>query len=185
MKTLCALILLSCAPSILVADETAKKLTVSVPGGATLEAVAPAGWSLTKIQVDPTARPTLLLDAPHHDATLQITFFIDTVGELATKENVASRVASRAKWQYLIGSLEKKITLETLDVPGAICVYAQFTDAGIEGKKEKLGPFKVVATGVIKFGNTIGTITLLGNSFDDKAFQIGKVFLKTGLTVHK
>jgi hypothetical protein len=185
MRCLFALTLLACAATAFAAEETAKKATISVPGGATLEAVAPAGWSLVKIQPDPTFRPTILLESPDHDAKLQVTFFVDTVGELATKDKVEDRVASRAKWQYLIGSMEKKITLQTLDVPGALCVYAQFTDAGMEGKKEKLGPYKVVATGVIKFGNTIGTITLLGNSFDDKAYQMGKDFLKSGLTVHK
>ena len=185
MNRLFAVVLLGCAATAWAADEEAAKKTVAIPGGATLEVAAPEGWSLRVIQPDPKLPPTIRLKSAKREANLQVTFFIDKVGSLGTKDKLSDMVEAAAKQQYLIGSVEKKVTVQFLDSPNAICAYAEFTDADLVGKEAKLGQYKVVATGIIKFGDTIGVVTLLGNSFDDPAYQAAKGFLKSGLTVRK
>ncbi len=186
MKRLPILLVLGVVYPAFAADEPAPtKATISVPGGATLEVTAPDGWTLRTFQPDPTLPPTIRLRAPEKKATLQVSFFVDTVGELATKDKVEDRAAARARWQYLIGSTDKKVTLQTIESSGELCVYAELSGDRMEGKQAKLGSDNVVATGLIKFGRTIGVVNLLGSSFDDPAFLAGKEFLKSGLTEKK
>jgi hypothetical protein len=183
MKCLFALSLCLCAATAL-AEEPAKT-SFTVPGGATFKVTAPEGWKLLKIQPDPTLRPTILLEAPKHEAKIQMYFFVDRVGELGSKSLLQDSVTQRAREQYLLGSKNKEVTLQTLDVPGASCIYTQIDGAGLEGKKQKLGDFSVVATGIMKWGDSVGVITLLGNSFDSPAFKTGKDFFKTGIAIQQ
>ena len=150
-----------------------------------MDIAAPAGWSLDTSQPDPNAPATTVLKSAKGDADLEISFIADKDGDFSTKEKLSENVERVAKAQFADTSVEKAVKVQTLDSPNGVVVYAEFTDAGPDGKPSLPAPFKVVATGLVKFGDTIAIITLMGTGFDDKAYTDAKDVLKNGITVHK
>ena len=185
MKRWMAVALLVCATTAWAADEPAQnKATISVSGGATLEVTAPEDWSLRTIQPGPTLAPTIRLRAETRGEFAG--FVLRRYGRRVVHQGKSGGQGGLAhKWQYLIGSADKKVTLQTIESSSELCVYAELSGDRMEGKEAKLGSYNVVATGIIKFGRTIGVVTLLGKSFDDPAYLAGKEFLKSGLVEKK
>jgi hypothetical protein len=190
MKSILAVLLVALAPVIFGSGANAaepaapKTTTVTVPNGNTLDVATPEGWSLATVQPDPTLPPTVRLTAPNHETNLQITFLSDKTGTFNTKEKLEKTVEKTAQ-QYVDGSVEKKIKLQSFDVVGGSCVFAEFTDSDLAGKPTKPGQFKVAGTGVMTLGQTVAAFTLLGDSFDDKSYLAAKNLLKTGVAIHK
>jgi hypothetical protein len=161
-----------------------KPSTVTVPGGDSLEVTPPEGWSASTVQPDPSLPPTVRLTAPNKEASLQITFLSDKTGTFSTKEKL-EKVVEKAAQQYVDGSVEKKIKLQSLDIPGGTCIYAEFTDSDLVGKTPPAGQFKIVGTGAMTLGKTIAAFTLLGDSVEAKAYLAAKQILKSGVALHK
>ncbi len=161
-----------------------KPATVTVPGGDTLDVSWSEGWTEVTVQPDPSLPPTVRLTAPNKEASLQITFLSDKTGSFNTKDKL-EKVVEKAGQQYVDGSVEKKIKLQSLDLASGTCIYAEFTDADLVGKTPPAGQFKIVGTGAITLGKTIAAFTLLGDSVDAKPYLAAKQILKSGVALHK
>jgi hypothetical protein len=182
---LAALALLDFGAAVNAAEASgAKCSTVTVPGGDALDVTAPEGWSLVTVQPDPSLPPTVRLTAPNHEANFRITFLSDKLGTFATKEKLEKAVNKTAE-QYVDNSVEKKIKLQSLELTGGNCVYAEFTDSDLVGKPSRPDQYKVIGTGVMTLGKTVAAFTLLGDSFDEKSYLAAKKILKSGVALHK
>jgi hypothetical protein len=185
MKTLLGVLLMCCAASAYAADSDEPKTSVvAVPDGGALDVITPAGWTFAKVQLDPSLPPTVRMSSANGDASLQVTLLVDKVGGFGTKEKMEEVVKGAAQ-QYVGGSVENKVTLQSLESPNGKCVLAEFTDADLVGKPSGPGQYKVVATGILVLGKTVGAVTLLGDSFNDKSYLAGKKILTAGIAVHK
>jgi hypothetical protein len=185
MKRLIPLLLLGWATTSLAADaEKPKPTTVDVPGGAKIDIVAPAGWTVKEVQPNPLIPSATSLTSPNGDRSLMISFIPDANGALDTREKLEALLKLTAK-QYEEGSVEKKTKFEKLDSKNGICVFAEFTDADLVGKKTEAGQFKVVGTGLMLIDKAVATVTVLGDSLTDKSYLAGKETIKTGIKVHK
>ena len=96
--------------------------------------------------------------------------------EPVTKERVQDEVLSAGD-QFVDSSVEKKKTLRDFNVAGAISAYCVFTDASLVGKPPEKGNFKVVAAGVVQFGDDLAIATTL--LFDDEKGPVFATMLAT------
>ncbi len=183
MKSIFTLIVFMSAAVMNAADK-ANTTTVSASGGAKFEITAPDGWTIKTVSADPSIPAATSLASPDGDANLLISFIPDKDGAFATREKLEAVLNKTAK-QYEGGSVEKKTKIEMLDSKNGLCVFAEFTDSDLVGKKTEAGQFKVVGTGLMLFDKTVATLTLLGGSFTDKPYIAGKEAIKTGIRLKK
>lgn len=183
MKSIFTLIVFMSAAVTNAADK-ASTTTVSASGGAKFEITAPDGWTIKTVSVDPTIPAATSLVSPDGDVNLLISFIPDKNGAFGTRGKLEA-VLTRSAKQYESGSVEKKTKIEKLDSKNGLCVFAEFTDADLVGKKTGAGQFKVVGTGLMLFDKAVANVTLLGDSFTDKSYLAGKEAIETGIKLKK
>ncbi len=188
MKKLLPLLFLSFAVTALAADaDKTKPTTVTTANGAKFDIAVPSGWAVETFKTNPNlpALPAATsLTTLNKDMILLIWFFAIKKGadDSKAKLEAAFKIAAG---QYAEGSVEKKTTIKSLDTKSGTCLFAEFTDASLVGKKPQPRQFAVVGTGMMRSGQTLIVVTLLGDSFTAKSYLAGKDVVTKGIAPHK
>ncbi len=173
------------APDTTPRQEAADHAPIDVPGATAIDVSFPAGWTVVKIQPNPTMPPTLRISCvDDHEVSLQITFIPDKDGRFDSQEKIDKVVANMGR-QYADGSEEKEIRLNKLATAHGLGSYARFTDADLVGKPNAPGHYKVVASGMLVIGKSAGAFTLLANSFDQPGYRQALAILQEHIAAHK
>ena len=142
------------------------------PDGGVVTLAHPEGWKFRRTPPSPTMPPSIKLTADSGGpVSLQLTFMPAGGTPWDTQEKIDQALKQTADAQYAGGSVEKKTTVEHLTCNKGMGSYAFFTDADLVGKEVRPGQFRIVATGIVVYGEQRGIFTLLADSIDQSGFK--------------
>ena len=154
----------------------AQPASLPVIGHGALQWSRPAGWDYTPPRVDPSGKAPLSfrLQGPGARPTLLVTVMWDGFGTNALKptlERLEAELKHVATNDFLGHSLEKTVTVRTIETPSLRARYATFTDAALSGKPLPAGETRNATLGAFRTGVLWGRFMLMTNDADGEEFR--------------
>ncbi len=154
----------------------AQPASLPVIGHGSIQWSQPAGWNYTPPRIDPEGRTPLnfRLQGPGGHPTLLVTVMWDGIGTNALKptlERLESELKQAATNDFIGRSLEKFVTVRTVETVSLRARYATFTDAALSGKPLPPGETRNATLGTFRTGELWGRFMLMTNDADGDEFR--------------
>ena len=171
----CALALFLCAGTA-----PAEERSITIFEGRRIAVPVPAGWHYEESRNPKTGAQTVELADPKNAVQLDVTFFPDSTGRLATRTALEAEMRKDFAF-YLGGSVEQDMTFTPFEAPGGLGGYTSFTDRSLVGKPVPAGEKLISTTGMRSWEGAYLLFTLLSNSRDADEFRKALGIVKSGL----
>jgi hypothetical protein len=154
--------------------------TVVIFEGRQISVPVPNSWTLEEGRDPHHGTPTLRIAAPKEEIVMQISFFPDSEGRLASRKDLEAE-AQRIFAFYLESAVEKEMRLTFFDASDGMGVYTSFTDSKLDPKQIPEGEKLVSTTGIRSWKGAYLLFTLLTDSTKSPTYEKALDLVRTGL----
>ncbi len=165
---------------LLAAAARAEERSVTIFEGRKISVSVPKGWKFGEAQDPKTGVQTLEWLEPSGEVQLDISFFPDSKGRLATRAGLEAEMKRTLSF-YLAEAVEREMKITSLETADGVCGYTSFTDRRLVGRKIPEGERLISTTGMRSWKGVYLLFTLLSNSRDTEAFRQALEIVRSGV----
>lgn len=154
--------------------------TVTLFEGRQISVPVPEGWKYEEGQDPHHGIPTVRIEAPKEEIVLEVSFFPDPDGRLASREDLETE-ARRLFDFYLETSVEKEMRPTSFETPDGLGIYTSFTDSKLDPKKIPEGEKLISTTGIRSWKGAYMIFTLLTDTTGSSAYKKALELVRSGI----